>query len=201
MALAVGSGDGCTMEAWSRRRRSTRVERLERETSRMPHPLVDQLRFARFEWMRSLAGIEDADARRRLEPMNCISWMIGHLADGEQGMFLRRQGLPLAVPGLHALCGFGRPASTPPLAEMLAAWQEVTRAVDPVLDAFTSDDLLAMPAVATSSSDSNGTMLQRVVGHYWFHNGEAQAIRQLLGHRNLPDFVGDMGAMAPYRSA
>ena len=116
-------------------------------------------------------------------------------------MFLKRQGLPLAVPGLNAICGFGKPASTPPLAEMLAAWQEVTRATDPVLDAFTSDDLLATPAMTGSSSDSNGTMLMRVVGHYWFHNGEAQAIRQLIGHRNLPDFVGDMGAMAPYRTA
>lgn len=168
----------------------------------MPHPLVDQLRFARFEWMRSLDGIDDDDARRRLEPMNCISWMIGHLADGEQNSFLGRQGVPLAVPGLYAICGFGNPASTPPLAEMWTAWHEVTRATDAILDAFTSDDLLAMPAVATSSSsDSNGTMLLRVIGHYWFHNGEAQAVRQLLGHRNLPDFVGNMGAMAPYRTA
>ena len=28
--------------------------------------------------------------------------------------------------------------------------------------------------------------------HYWFHLGEAYAIRQLLGHRDLPEFVGDM---------
>jgi hypothetical protein len=171
------------------------------DASTMPHPLVDQLRFARFEWMRSLAGVDDDDARRRLGTMNCISWMIGHLADGEQNMFLKRQGEPLAVPELNAICGFGNPASTPPLNEMWTAWHEVTRATDPVLDAFTSDDLLALPAVTTSSSDSNGTMLLRVIGHYWFHNGEAQAVRQLLGHQNLPDFVGDMGAMAPYRSA
>ncbi len=28
--------------------------------------------------------------------------------------------------------------------------------------------------------------------HYWFHLGESQAVRQLLGHRNLPQFVGDI---------
>ncbi len=168
----------------------------------MPQPLVDQLRFARFEWVRSLADIDDADARRRLEPMNCISWMIGHLADGEQGFLLAHQGAPLAMPDLHDLCGYGRPASTPPLDEMWAAWHTVTRATDPILDAFTADDLLIHPAAGGSSaSDSNGTMLQRIIGHYWFHNGEAQAVRQLLGHRNLPDFVGDMGAMAAYRPA
>lgn len=168
----------------------------------MAHPLVEQLRFARFEWVRSLAGIDDADARRRLGPMNCISWMIGHLADGEQGFLLQRQGAPLAVPGLNDVCGYGKSASTPPLDQMWAAWRAVTRATDPILDAFTADDLLVCPAAGESpSSDSNGTLLLRIIGHYWFHNGEAQAVRQMLGHRNLPDFVGDIGANAPYRPA
>ena len=49
----------------------------------MTHPLVDQLRFARSEFVRSLAGVGDDDARRRLLPMNCLSWMLGHLADQE----------------------------------------------------------------------------------------------------------------------
>jgi hypothetical protein len=34
--------------------------------------------------------------------------------------------------------------------------------------------------------------------HYWFHLGEAQAVRQALGHTSLPSFVGDI-AQAPYR--
>jgi hypothetical protein len=42
-------------------------------------------------------------------------------------------------------------------------------------------------------------MLLRMIGHYWFHTGEAHAVRQLLGHPNLPDFVGDIGREAPYR--
>lgn len=32
----------------------------------------------------------------------------------------------------------------------------------------------------------------RNIYHYWFHLGEAHAIRQLLGHTDLPQFVGDM---------
>ena len=35
-------------------------------------------------------------------------------------------------------------------------------------------------------------MLLRNIYHYWFHMGEAHAIRQLLGHPDLPQFVGDM---------
>jgi hypothetical protein len=34
--------------------------------------------------------------------------------------------------------------------------------------------------------------------HYWFHLGEAHAIRQMLGHPDLPQFVGDM-SRAVYR--
>ncbi len=37
-----------------------------------------------------------------------------------------------------------------------------------------------------------GTMLLRNTYHYWFHMGEAHAIRQQLGHPDLPQFVGDM---------
>jgi hypothetical protein len=47
----------------------------------MTHPLVTQLRFTRSELQRALDSVPDADARRRLEQMNCISWMIGHLAN------------------------------------------------------------------------------------------------------------------------
>ncbi len=35
--------------------------------------------------------------------------------------------------------------------------------------------------------------------HYWFHLGEAHAVRQMLGHKDLPQFVGDM-SQAHYRS-
>jgi hypothetical protein len=34
--------------------------------------------------------------------------------------------------------------------------------------------------------------------HYWFHLGEAHAIRQMQGHPDLPQFVGDMSE-AVYR--
>jgi len=32
----------------------------------------------------------------------------------------------------------------------------------------------------------------RNIYHYFYHIGEASAIRQMLGHKNLPDYVGDM---------
>jgi len=164
------------------------------------HPLVDQLRFARSEFVRSLAGVDDAEARRRLGPMNCLSWMVGHLADQEQRYWLERQGQEQVVPGLNALVGYGQPASTPPLAEMWGAWRAITSAADPYLETLTVADLQQLPPLARPDSpESVGTMLLRMIGHYWFHTGESQAVRQLFGHPNLPDFVGDIGQQAPYR--
>ena len=53
-----------------------------------PHPLVLQLRFTRSEFMRAIRRVDDADARRRILPMNCISWNVGHLAWQEQRYFV-----------------------------------------------------------------------------------------------------------------
>jgi hypothetical protein len=44
-----------------------------------------------------------------------------------------------------------------------------------------------------------GNLLQRVIYHYWCHIGENLAIRQLLGHTDLPEFVGNLDDEAPYR--
>ena len=46
---------------------------------------------------------------------------------------------------------------------------------------------------------SIGTYLLRNIYHYWYHLGEALAARQVLGHTALPDFVGDIDGLAPYR--
>ena len=165
----------------------------------MPHLLVDQLRFAHSELVRSLDGITPEEAVQRLMPMNSLSWIVGHLADQEQRYFLIGQGLEPAVPGLNDLVGFGKPASTPPLADMWAAWDAVTSATAPLLVAMTDDDLLALPPAGGPPGESNGTLLLRVITHYWFHIGEGQAIRQLLGHTNLPTFVGAIGQEAPFR--
>ena len=46
--------------------------------------------------------------------------------------------------------------------------------------------------------ESVGTLVRRMTYHYWYHLGESQAIRQMLGHTDLPGFVGAIGAEAPY---
>jgi hypothetical protein len=163
----------------------------------MTHPLVEQLRFTRSEFLRGLEGLSDADARKRLLPMNSISWMIGHLAWQEQRYWLyRAQGLVLH-PELNELLAYGKPASTPPLEEMWAAWREVTSTADPWLDTLTTEKLQAPLREGLSNV---GTFLRRTTYHYWYHLGEASAVRQMLGHGDLPDFVGDIDTLAPYEA-
>ena len=163
------------------------------------HPLVTQLHFARSEFVRCLEDVSAEDAIRRLEPMNCISWIVGHLANQEHRYWVVfAQGHNLA-PDLQPLVGYGQPASTPPLGDMWETWRLVTREADKFLDPLTTETLLThFVWKGKPVQESIGTLLYRNIFHYWFHMGEAHAIRQMLGHGELPQFVGDM-SRALYR--
>jgi hypothetical protein len=163
------------------------------------HPLVEQLRFTRSEFRRGLRGTNEADGARRLEPMNSIGWIVGHMAWHEQRYWLTRgQGIT-PHPELNEIAANGGPATTPSLKAMLAAWAAVTAAADPWLDALGAADLVeALPGAGPRRSI--GSALQRVTYHYWFHTGEILAIRQVLGHARLPEFVGNIDDEAPYRA-
>jgi hypothetical protein len=165
----------------------------------MTHPLVLQLRFTRNEFKRALEGLSDADACQRLMPMNCISWNIGHLAWQEQRYWLVYGQGQLLLPQIDKLFAYNAPASTPALAEMWAAWQAITAAADPWLDALTTEKL--QQHVIRDGQPSSyiwGSLLLRVAYHYWYHTGENMAIRQMLGHRDLAEFVGDIDSEVPY---
>jgi uncharacterized damage-inducible protein DinB len=163
------------------------------------HPLVSQLRFTRSEFVRCLDGVSAEDAVRRLEPMNCISWIVGHLAAQEHYLWVETaQGRKLS-PGLYQLVGYGQPASTPPLDEMWDVWHEITGAADEFLDTLNPEGLQRhLERGERVLEESVGTLLMRNIYHYWFHTGEAHAIRQMLGHGELPQFVGNM-SKAAYR--
>ncbi len=166
----------------------------------MTHPLVLQLRFARSELQRGLVGVTDAEARRRFLPMNCISWMIGHLAGQEQRYWLDLAQGKVIAPRVYELTAYGRPATTPALADMLEDWRRITNEADLYLESMTGETL-RQHFVSNGSpvGESAGTLLQRVIYHYWYHIGESQSVRQLLGHTDLPEYVGALGAEAPYR--
>jgi len=166
----------------------------------MTHPLIDQLRFTRSEFMRGVKGITDEDARKRLMPMNCISWNIGHLAWQEQRYFLLFGQGKILFPDIHEQFAYGAPASKPPLKGVSSAWEAITKATDPWLDKLTTAKMQEHPVVnGKPLSRTHGNLILRLIYHYWYHTGENLAIRQKLGHKRLPEFVGDIAGKAPYR--
>ena len=69
----------------------------------MSHPLVSQLRFTRSEFLRAVKGVSEVDAQKRLLPMNCLSWNVGHLAWQEQRYFLYYAQGQLILPEIHLI--------------------------------------------------------------------------------------------------
>ncbi len=165
----------------------------------MTHPRVDQVRFARAEWLRGLAGLSEADAVVRLMPINSISWIVGHMAWHERLCWFRR-GRGLKVEPILDAFATGAPASTPSFAQMQAAWERIVAEADPFLDALTTTDLERPLAHDRRTTPPNaGSQLQYVTYHYWAHIGEVSAVRQMLGHTGLAQYVADFTPAEEYR--
>lgn len=166
----------------------------------MTHPLVAQLYFARSEFQRSLRGLSAEDAQKRLLPMNCISWNVGHLAWQEQRYFLTFAQGQVLLPKIQEEFRYGAPASTPKLAATKKAWKTITRAADEWLDQVTTKTLLTPYHHPSGGITSYGNLMQRVIYHYFYHTGENMAIRQMLHHKKLAEYVGNIDTEAPYRA-
>ena len=156
----------------------------------MTHPLVTQLEFARQEFVRVMDGVSAADGERVIPPFNCLSFIVAHMAFHEHTMFvLLGQGmdLDLDIQVAHS----GADASAPPWNDVWVQWRQVTEQADGYLAQLAAEDL----HIRLSHGDREvpevlGHTLLRVIYHYWFHLGEAHAIRQALGHKDIPEFVG-----------
>jgi uncharacterized damage-inducible protein DinB len=165
----------------------------------MPHPLVLQLRFTRSEFKRAISKLSETDARKRVMPMNSISWTVGHLAWQEQRYFIYLPTGTLLIPELQEKYAFGSPHSTPSLRGMLSAWRKVTKAADEFLDSLTTTKLQETAMVDGKKTTRNyGNLLQRTIYHYWYHLGENMAVRKILGHKGLGTFVGNIDGQAAY---
>ena len=102
---------------------------------------------------------------------------------------------------LVARFAYGAPKSSPTLDEVIKSWRAVTRETKPWLEKLTTAGLQAdLLRHGKSVGQSYGSAMHRLIYHYWYHIGEVLAIRQMLGHCNLPEFVGELEENAPYRS-
>ncbi len=149
--------------------------------------------------MRCLEPISEEDALVRINSMNCLSWTIGHLANQEHRYWVETAQGKTIYTDLNDRVGYGKPASTPPLAEMWEVWRTVTAQADKYLDTVTTDVLEThFLYKGKEYPESVGTLMLRNTYHYWMHTGEARTIREMLGHADLPEYVGDI-SQAAYR--
>ena len=147
-----------------------------------------------------MEGLSDEDGARHFESMNCIAWTVGHLAWHEQRYWLQFGQNKILYPELNTTFAYGAPMSTPVLGEMLKIWHAVTRQADAFLNPLTTEELQAeLLRAGQAVGQTVGSAMRRITYHYWYHIGEIQAIRQLLGHADLPEYVGDIEIEAPYR--
>lgn len=166
----------------------------------MTHPLVQQFLFTRSEWLRGLKGVSEEDALQHFGPMNCISWTVGHLAWHEQRYWLDFAQEIVLFPSLNKEFAFGAPMSSPPLKEVLKMYKAVTKATLPYLESLDTEKLTTeLLRHGKPSGQSIGSAMHRINYHYWYHIGEVQAIRQLLGNKDLPVYVGNIESNAPYQ--
>lgn len=155
------------------------------------HLLVQMYNLARREFERNLNGLTDGDARKRIEPMNCISWIIGHVSWQQHTCFVDWPQGKESAPR-YRLYAPGSPASQPPLEEVMTLWRDACNEADVWLQAATSDSLQVRSHPTSPEGESGGTLLVRCIFHTWCHLGEISSIRQVLGHRP-PEFVNMYG--------
>ena len=145
--------------------------------------LFDMARFALSEFERGLEGLTDEEARTRLDKpdgtqMNAISWIVCHIA----GHWLNRPD------HLQRYAFRSDDPTPPPLAEALQLVAEA-KASQERIGVATPELLASKPAYL--GGESVGTAIMRATLHTWFHTGEINAIRQMVGHGEIP-FVGQM---------
>jgi len=151
---------------------------------------VDLARVAVTEFRRGLEGLSAEESSIRVSKadgttMNAIAWSVQHIA---------RHWWNAKQAATGATAASVPPASsdgTPP------AWQDALAHFDVAtsdlawIDVTNDEQFLAIPAF--SQRESTGTFLGRAIFHTWFHIGEINAVRQMLGHDEIM-FVGPAGA-------
>lgn len=153
-------------------------------------------RYALSEFERGIEGVTDDEAQVRLtkadgSEMNAISWIVAHIA----WHWLRVRNEATMEPGedRSAVSGPDADGTPPPMKVALRRLRSAKASVSWTDDA--GSDVLSR----AGRRGSVGTTLMRVMLHTWFHIGEINAIRQMLGHDEII-YVGDMKDRLEWRN-
>ena len=122
--------------------------------------------------------------------MNAISWTIGQIA-GHWLIVTSYASDEEPDPALLRFFGPEADPTPPSLSEAIRLLEEANTSVDWLASA--DDTLLSASheGHVLGHHGNVGTALMKAVLHTWFHTGEINAVRQMLGHTEIP-FVGEM---------
>ncbi|HEY8172505.1 MAG TPA: DinB family protein [Dehalococcoidia bacterium] len=142
--------------------------------------------FAIDEFERGLEGLTEDEAAVRAKKadgssMNAISWTVAHIA----GHWLHRP------ERLHRYRPGSDDPAPPSLVDAMAWLREGREYTEEWLGRATPELMLRVPPGNVTGGENVGTALMRATLHTWFHAGEINAIRQMLGHKEIP-YVGQL---------
>ena len=150
--------------------------------------LVRYIFHVRREFRRALEGISEGDLEKRVAGLNSIAWITGHLAWQEQTYWLSSQ----QVSPIADLTAYknGAEASSPNFSELFAIWEQVIKASEEWLETLEEPQLKEhFTGRKFFEIENIGSLMTRVIGHYYLHIGQITAIRKILGYE-VPAFVG-----------
>jgi hypothetical protein len=114
--------------------------------------------------------------------MNAVSWTVQHIGAHWSSARLVALGLPFENRNPPR-------DGTPPTREQALAVFDASTADLSWIDSAGDERMLV--TFPQANNESAGTFLARAIFHTWFHTGEINAIRQMLGHPPI-DFVGPL---------
>ena len=167
----------------------------------------DLASFALMNFERGLEGLTDEEARFLATKadgshMNSISFIAGHIAYhwSTVAAYANKTPQPPSVQPYK----IGAQPTAPPLAdvlELLAQARAESSWVSTANNALLSSSSEEYRALLANlvPVETVGTALMRAIFHTWFHIGEVNAIRQMLGHPEII-FTGPLNGLMEWRS-
>lgn len=144
--------------------------------------------FALSEFERGIAGLTSEEAQTRFTKadgtqMNAISWIVRHITVQWRnlGVYARTPGAGAAERSFFSQTSDPTPPTWEDALLSLVAAKAENRWMLERDYAFLDEERVLRDSI----TETVGTYLARTVLHTWFHTGEINAIRQLLGHPEI----------------
>ncbi|MBA30388.1 MAG: hypothetical protein CL905_00875 [Dehalococcoidia bacterium] len=142
--------------------------------------IIDQYRITNNQVLNYIDDVTDEESKLIFEPLNCISWTLGHLARYNNLTFAARS-RGVEIPNEFKDFENGAPHSQKDLSYVKGLWHKTLSDTEKFLDGLNENDLVKVLDNDSYNVDNLGTVMTRMIFHSWNHLGEIASVRQLIG--------------------